>query len=142
MGGVVPAHLVLAGGLAPMTMKIHQMDGRMSLLLQANRRPRLSGIPRQADGDPLATGRGPLATDGDLLETDWSLLPMRGDPLGTGWSLPVTGGDLLATNWDLVAGGGRLVRGGRLEPIRDQVGEKPRLRIRAAGHFQQRLSRK
>lgn len=149
MGGVALAQMVLAGDLAPITMKTHQTDGQMSLVLQASRRPRLNGIPRQADGDPLATGggpletgRGPLATDGDPLETDWSLLAMRGDPLGTGWSLPVMDGDLLATNWDLVAGGGPLVRGGLLEPIRDLVGEKPRFRIRAAGHFQQQLSRK
>jgi hypothetical protein len=100
------------------------------------------GDPLATGGGPLATGLGLLATGGDPLETGWSLLAMRGVPLGTGWSLPVTGGDLLATSWDLVAGGGPLLRGGLLEPIRDLVGEKPRFRIRAAGHFQQQLLRK
>jgi hypothetical protein len=150
VGGVVLAQMVLAGGLARITMKTHRTDGRMSLVLQASRRHRLSGIPRQVNGDPLATGLGPLATGGDPLamrggplEMSWSLLATRGDPLGTGWSLPVTGGDLLATSWDLVVGGGPLaMRGGPLEPIRDLVGEKPRFRIRAARHLQQRLSRK
>ena len=137
MGGVVLAQMVLAGGLlAPITMKTHQTDGRMSLVLQANRRPRLSGIPRQVDGNPLATGGGPLAVDRGPLATG-------GDPLETGWSLPVTGGDLLAASWDLVAGGGPLtMHGGLLEPIRDLVGEKPRFWIRAARHLQQQLSRK
>ena len=72
----------------------------MNLVLQASRRPRLSGIPKQVDGGLLATGGDPLARSWDPLSTG-------GDPLARSWDPLATGGNpLLARSGDPLATGG------------------------------------
>ena len=132
----------------------------MNLVLQASRRPRLSGIPKQVDGgllatggdplarswdplstggDPLAKSRGPLGMSGDPLAKSRGPLGMSGDLLEMGWSPSATAGDLLATTWTLVAGGGPLaMRGVLLEPTRDLVGEKPWVDLELMANLTQR----
>ena len=74
VGGVVLAQMVLAGVLVPIATKTHRPVGRMSLVLQASRRHRLSGVPRQRNGERLATSGGPPAVRGVPLERIWDLV--------------------------------------------------------------------
>ena len=64
LAGAVRARMILAGVRVPKTTGNHPTDGRMNLVLQASRRLRLSGIPRQ----------GPLAMGGEPVEPIWDLI--------------------------------------------------------------------
>lgn len=59
LAGEVLAQIILAGDLVPITTRNLRTDGRMCLMLPARKHYRLSGIPRQRSGVPLAMGGGP-----------------------------------------------------------------------------------